>query len=420
MCCFFRKYKLNILKPFKWISILLIEYLKKKKINKIYLGYINQKEKKKKSKLIIKIYSFFKLERLIKITRKHQLLIQEIRMVIYDLYFRSIIKKKDIKILTAIKDRYNVNIHLKIGNGKIIMMLLIFLDNSWTQKKDFSKIMSFNSILLINSGNKEYVKQVLQLNLKINFIFNFFITTRQFSSTIKRSRGYGLFIFHLNSNKNLNSIIVSILKKIKHIVIDQSELENIKKNINVIKAMLLYFFKKKFQLIYIKSKYGSNTQQIKHNRISINLRIKKMHRLGSNYSLYVFNKSLSKISKLLYYLEKENRKCVIFLNSKKRCNLLKKIIKKYFKVIEKFSLETFSKIEEKIILTNNNNEMKICNKFSNIKCIINYDVPINIMIYSDRLDCINNRKYIKIFFFLTHELKIYKNFIKALFAINII
>nr|UXY88040.1 DEAD (Asp-Glu-Ala-Asp) box polypeptide 54 [Cryptomonas curvata] len=417
MCCFHRYYKLNILKPFKWISILLIEYLKKKKKNKIFFRYTNQKFKKKKLRFMIKNYSFFQLEKLIKITRKHQLLIQEIRMVIYDLYFRLIMKKKDIKILTAIKDRYNVYIHLKIGKGKIIMMLLIFLDNSWTQRKNFSKIMLFNSIVLISSGNKEYVNQVLKLNLKINFIFNFFITTRQFFSTIKKSRGYGLFIFYLYNDKNSNSITVSFLKKTKHVIIDQSELENIKKNIIVIKRMLLFFFKKKFQLIYIKSKYASNTQQIKHNCISIDLRLKRMHKLGSNYSLYVFNKSLSKISKLLYYLEKENRKCVIFLNSKKRCNLLKKIIKKYFKVFEKFSFQRFSEIEEQIMLTNNN-EMKVGNKFSNIKCTINYDVPNNIMIYSDRLDCIDNRNYKKIFFFLTHEIKIYKNFIRAVFAIT--
>ena len=218
MCCFFRKYKLNILKPFKWISILLIEYLKKRKKKKSYFRYINQKSKNFFFTLMIKNYSFFQFEKLIKITRNHQLLIQEIRMVIYDLYFQLIIKKNDIKILTAIKDRYNVYIDLKIGKGKIIMMFLIFLDNSWTQRKNFSKIILFNSVL-IGSGNKEYVNQIVELNLKINFIFNFYITTRQFFSKIKRSRGYGLFIFHLNSNKSSNSIRESVLKKIKHVFI---------------------------------------------------------------------------------------------------------------------------------------------------------------------------------------------------------
>nr|UXY87545.1 DEAD (Asp-Glu-Ala-Asp) box polypeptide 54 [Cryptomonas curvata] len=403
----------------RWLSIFLFEYLKKKKKNIIK----NKIFFTRKGFLKFKIKSYFLLclKKIIKIKNVYQVMLQELRLIINDLFCYSMINNQNYIILKNIKKRYNLYIDLKIGGGKFIIIFFTFINNSWSVGKKDRNFLLFNSILL-TLKNKENSIQIIKMIKKSGFIFNHFVNTKKIFQMPKKDRGYGIFFFYFKKKEKSNLVLKLINKKVRLIVCYQSVYEIVLNDIAKISKMLFKLSKKKIQLIYFKYRDLIDRFQFKFTsfflRLGLNIN-RDIIMLCIKYSIHFFEKSFSKISKLIYILNKKQNRCIIFLNSKKRCVLLKNILKKYFKkFIPIFTEHIYNNKLSREVYLINNNQLNSHIKISNLDYTLNYDIPTKKIIYLKRFEIFETKKNLNLIFFLVYEIYHYKKFLKMIFGLN--
>ena len=435
MFYFKKEHKKSYWNIFRWFSVLTFEYYSKMKNIKMKYNFNIKKKiikktlfKKKNLKFNMKSYFLFNLKKSIEINSLHGLIFQELQLIINDLYHYSVINKKKFTVLKNIKNKYSICISLKIGFGRIYVIFFIFIYNFWFIGKKELKITLFKSFFLLTSRIKEYKNQIMKVLVKTKCFFNLNLTLNcKFGEKIKK-RGYGIILLCINKEKKADLIDNLITKKIQHIIIDQSGYINTLNDRISFSNLFSSISKKKIQIIYIKDKNLVEKLKPKYifflNRLNIKL-IKNINRFCSTYYFHIFEKSLAKISKLIYFLNKKKKSFIVFLNSKKRCTFLRKIIRKYFTkhknytfvLIKYISIESLNKFKRKIILIISNKKINIYNRSSNIDCTINYDIPNQIIIYFKIFDIFKNKKCTHFFFFLIYEVVNYLKIQEFVFGI---
>jgi hypothetical protein len=418
------KFKLQI---FKWNSIFLFEYFKKKRKiqNKNLIVKNNMKYnifKKEIFNFKIKFYFLLYLNKIIRIKNSYHEILQELRLIIKDLLYCSIINIQNHLFLKCIKRKYNVYVDLNIGGGKITVMFFILIDHSWCMGKKNYNFLLFNSILL-TLKNSENINQILKLTKTSSFFFNNFFSTIKSPTTSKKKRGYGIFFIKFKKKKStLYNCLIR--KKIKRVLLCQVGYDIPMQDLVEISKILSEFTLTKIQFIFLNSKHIVQKLKIIISLIKSEFKInRKIIMWCASHSLYIFEKSFSKICKLINILSKNFNRCIIFLNSKKRCIILKKIIKNYFK-----KYRTFPSILTKHFSSNNLKKaiflisdtiLDTCIKIKNLDYILNYDIPIYQYFYYKRISFYEDKKILYLIFFLVYEMFNYQKILKMVFNLKI-